>query len=358
MACGGGGGGGGGSAGGGGGTSSAATLSIGRLNLTSQTHSSIAFTWEAQGAAEFRIFRAPFTTATKDRIATTSATTYTDSGLGFKQAYSYEVAACRNTTDPDAACVWSGVLEPFSAAPSGLYFLALAQVATASLAADFGLARVGARWVFADPQDPAQRPTLDYTVREIIPTGVRISASALDPRDPATTVGEIGVDGRLGLFVAGVTGATPDKTIPYLPSYDLMVAEALYLPAAPVVGQTWTTSTASATNCERHDGTAALCEQRVVVTSSVQAHSDTFATLCARSALVALPVSLKPFKVVKTHEFEAIQPETFKSRPKETREYWLAAGLGFVASRRTVEVVGSIPQLGSGNHCLVGASGQ
>ncbi|MBL8334351.1 MAG: hypothetical protein JNM08_14670 [Rubrivivax sp.] len=361
SACGGGGGGGGG---GEGAPSAAAATTISPLRLTAQSVSTLSFSWTGTGAAQYRVFRGGLRDATKQLLASTTQTTFTDTGLGFKEGYTYEVAACRKADDPDQACpAWSGPLESFVALQTQngtLYGLALPQVDTATLAADFGLIRVGARWVFSDPADPVQRTTLDYTVRQITAAGARLHLTAQDPTDPQTNIGEIGIDGRLGLYIVGVEGSTPSKTFPFVATADFSVPDPLLVAAAPSVGQSWTHSTNSSTHCDRLDGSSAICDQRVQVTTRVRSHGDTFAGLCPRSPAPLRSLLLKPFKLEVTHEYQALDPAAYRSLPTEVREYWLSPGLGYVAARRTVLGSSSSPLLlgSSGNHCLVAASGQ
>jgi hypothetical protein len=117
-------------------------------------------------------------------------------------------------------------------------------------------------------------------------------------------------------------------------------------------------STGSYTNCDRVDGGTEICGQSVVVTTRVVANTDAFAALCPHSPLASRPIALKPFKIEVTHEYQALNPAVYKAVPKQVRQFWLSPGLGYVAARRTVAASSSAPLLGTGNYCLVAASGQ
>lgn len=349
---------------GGGGSAGGVSVTITDLRVTAQTQTSTELAWTASGASQYRVLRvwnSAQNTGGPELLAVTTATNYRDTTVLAKEFYLYQVLACKSTTEADSACTPSGMVSPYTALVStfgSLYAPQAASTTASALAADLGLTKVGARWVFADAADATRQTLLDYTVREIVGSRVRLTLTELSYADPLSTVGEIALDDRAGVYAADLTSGSASKVFPYLPAYDFGAVEPLFLTATPAVGQSWRLPSVTSTSCEALDGRAASCIQNVLVTTRIVAHTDTFASLCPHSPLASTLPALKPYKVEQTYEFQAQRPDVFKSEPGYVKSTWLVAGYGFVAARRAASGTGVMPKLGNGNYCLIAANGQ
>lgn len=338
-------------------------LTITDLRVTAQTVTSTSLAWTATGAGQFRIYRTWTSRAAPAAvlIGLSDTPAFTDTTAQPKEAYTYEVLACRNTTDPDSACSRSLGVFPYESllSPYGSFYVP--QVASAdvsAMAADLGLARAGARWVFADAADASNQPVLDYTLREVIGNRLRLTLTSASYTDPLTTVGEITLDGRVGPYLSGIVSSAASVLMPYAQGYDYGVVEPLVLTGTPAVGQQWQNASASSTDCTTLDGRQANCLQTVLVTSRLLAATERFADLCPHSPLATTLPALKAYKIEQTFAFTPQRPDVFRAEPGYVQTSWLAAGYGVVARQRVNSGVGTMPKLGTGNYCLVGASGQ
>ncbi len=356
--------------GGGGGGSGAApapapgpgTLTITDLRVTAQTVTSTSLAWTATNAGQFRIYRTMTSRAAGGAvlIGTSDTPTFTDTTAQPKEAYTYEVLACRSTTDADSACSRSLGVFPYDSllSPYGAFYAPRsASVDAAAMAADLGLVRVGARFVFADAADASNQPVLDYTLREVIGNRLRLTLTSASYTDPLSTVGEITLDGRVGPYLSGIVSAAASVLMPYAQGYDYGVVEPLIVTGTPAVGQQWQNASASSTDCTTLDGRPGLCVQTVLVTTRLLAATERFADLCPHSPMSATLPALKAYKIEQTFAFTPQRPDVFRAEPGYVQTSWLAAGHGVVARQRVNSGAGTIPKLGTGNYCLVAASG-
>jgi hypothetical protein len=207
----------------------------------------------------------------------------------------------------------------------------------AALAADFGLDRLNASWTFADADDPTQAVTLAYRVAQVGVGKALVaytSGFAWDENARAL-LAEVSINATQGIAFSRITGipATAGWVLPYLPGYDFGAFETLFFPTDASLGRTWSSANVTHTNCEFLDGSVTQCVQFVNIKSTIVVATEKFSELCPLSPLANL-VSLKPIKVQQVYTFSAQDPTTYKPLGGITREFWVAPGLGFVASRR------------------------
>lgn len=241
----------------------------------------------------------------------------------------------------------------------GVYRIALRlQTSTdvEALAADFGLNKLNARWTFALPGDASASPSLiDYTVRQVSPGEARITLSAKGIADPSTTIGIVGINAQKGIFLSGVAGYTASYVFPYLPAFDFGVVESLFFPINASLGQTWTTQSGAATNCELLDGSLGMCNQSIRIVSTIVANTERFSDICPYSPL-ASTLTLKPIKIQQTYTFTALEPTVYKPLTSFTNQFWMSPGMGFVARKQQVTGRHVAPLLNM-DSCLVAVQG-